>query len=116
MMVEAPFEGVSWEDTYLFEVVRLSVHRGTWTEVNFYNFSHMKYPNGHCNETTSVGSLLCNSDGVCEGGDKKEKFPLFQNKQRKPRKKNFISIPCELIFIKNTFYQTAFDKNGICRT
>ena len=38
MMVEAPFEGVSWEDTYLFEVVRLSVHHGAWTENQLLQF------------------------------------------------------------------------------
>ena len=50
MMVEAPFEGVSWEDTYLFGVVRLSVHRGAWTEnqlLQFFSHEVMKYPTGH---------------------------------------------------------------------
>ena len=43
-MVEVPFEGVSWEDTYLFEVVRLSVHNGAWTENQLLQFFSHEVP------------------------------------------------------------------------
>ena len=44
MMVEAPFEGISQEDTYLFEVVRLSVHHGAWTENQLLQISSHEVP------------------------------------------------------------------------
>ena len=46
--MEAPFEGVSWEDTYLFEVVRLSVHRGAWTENQLLQFFSHEVPYCRC--------------------------------------------------------------------
>ena len=44
MMVEVPFEGVSRKDTYLFEVVRLSFHRGAWTENQLLQFISHEVP------------------------------------------------------------------------
>ena len=42
MMVEAPFEGVSREDTYLFEDCPFTMEHGQ--KINTYNLSRMKYP------------------------------------------------------------------------